>query len=463
MPQGRFRVVVNGFRVNKQTYDHVLNVDGWADEDFIQVIIRHCRSDGTVIYTTTPRTPVMGDVNNLPGRIQAGSATSLGGLKTGDAYPQEPPHIRTLPVTPERNWPPFSVWEGNLTAGEDVVFITPSAWEVDDGKGLLQRFIEGQKSIDDQFGMKAKEIFGQVLPAWKWIFDAVSLGIQTQAAILQHTGDPGDRPIGMTRNPDPNGLKYIFDPPVIVLTYDSAKLLTQTSSMGVPGLLTLPYHDDASLGDGDYTLYLQVEEVTPPAPDQWQHVGHANDVAAMTAVDNRLVCATGDGGLWMREPQLFNIDWLRVGHANGLTAMAALNGELWCTTTDNGLHVRPPVPFEVPWSRVGHANNVVGLTGGSDGQLYCATTANQLWMRPPDHADVNWTVIGEGNNVTAMTASNDQLLAAADGRIWRRPAGTAPGPWNEAGATPGQVRGLAVGGGRLWAATADNRLWTREL
>ncbi|WP_369264647.1 matrixin family metalloprotease [Streptomyces sp. R35] len=34
----------------------------------------------------------------------------------------------------------------------------------------------------------------------------------------------------------------------------------------------------------------------------WQRIGHANDVAAMTALNNKLYCATRDNSLWMRDP-----------------------------------------------------------------------------------------------------------------------------------------------------------------
>jgi hypothetical protein len=196
--------------------------------------------------------------------VQAGTASALGGLKTNDAFPQDPPYLRNIPLSPQRDWPPFTVWEQDLEQGQDVLFITPSIWEWDSGKGLLQRFLDAQKSIDDQFGKKAKDVFGGAFPAYKWVFDAVSLGIQTTAGYVESAGDAGDRPIGMTRNPDPAGAKFVFTPSVIMLTYDSAKQLTQTNSLGVPGLLSIPFHDDPDLGDGFYTLYVQVEEVAPP-------------------------------------------------------------------------------------------------------------------------------------------------------------------------------------------------------
>jgi hypothetical protein len=165
----------------------------------------------------------------------------------------------------------------------------------------------------------------------------------------------------------------------------------------------------------------------------------------------------------MREPAEIDIDWLRVGHANGLTAMATLNDELWCTTKDNRLHVRHPVPFEVPWTEVGHANDVVGLAGGNDGQLYAATTSDQLWVRPPDRTDINWAPVGTANHVTAMATSGGDLLAAADGRLWRRPIASPTDLWTDVGPIPGQVRGLAALGNHLWAATTDHRLWIRTL
>jgi hypothetical protein len=74
----------------------------------------------------------------------------------------------------------------------------------------------------------------------------------------------------------------------------------------------------------------------------WQDIGHANGVVGMTALNNKLFCATNNNRLWTRDPVLFEVNWQDIGHANGVVGMATLNGKLFCATSNNRLWARDP-------------------------------------------------------------------------------------------------------------------------
>ncbi len=465
MPRARFRVVVNGFRVLAETWDDVLEFDGKRDEVLVSVSVKEATRDGQIVFQSNPVSPVMGDVNNLSGRILAGTASALGGLKTGDTFPGPTPQVRSIPLAAGRDYPPFSVWEGVLEQGGNVVFVAPTIWEWDPGGNLFDGWLQWHQRTDAQFGQKAKEIFTKPWPATSWIFDAVSLGIQT-AATMTGVGGPvgssGTRPIGMQQDAGASGT-FTFNPYVMTLTYETAKALVAHAELGIPGLITIHYPEHPYFR-GDYALYVQVEEVEDGTADAWEHVGHANGVAGMTALGGKLYCATTASVLWMREPLAQDVNWTPIGHANGVVALASLDGKLYCATGDNGLHVREALPFDVVWNRIGHANGVVGLAG-TDGHLYCATNQNELWMRDPLPHDINWTRIGHANQVTAMTATSGSLYCATqDGRLWRRSLDAHDVAWQAIGRAPvGSVSGLAIVDGHLWASTRDNRLWRKPI
>jgi len=114
----------------------------------------------------------------------------------------------------------------------------------------------------------------------------------------------------------------------------------------------------------------------------WVHIGHANDVVAMAAINGKLFAATKDNLLWWRSPVGQNVNWVHIGHANDVVAMAAINGKLFAATKDNRLWWRNPVGQNVNWVHIGHANDVVAMTA-INGKLFAATKDNRLWWRDP--------------------------------------------------------------------------------
>jgi hypothetical protein len=83
--------------------------------------------------------------------------------------------------------------------------------------------------------------------------------------------------------------------------------------------------------------------VWPWAGRNWDHIGHANDVVAMAAINGKLFAATSDNRLWWRDPVGTNVNWDHIGHANDVVAMAAINGKLFAATSDNRLWWRDPI------------------------------------------------------------------------------------------------------------------------
>lgn len=277
MSTGKYYVSVNGFRCNRQSWDDAFNWDGKADEVFIAVGYKTVNKTGTILESRNPEaTPVMGDTWNQSNRIQAGSASNRGGIITGDAYPTMAPWVRSRPLDDTMDWPPYTIWEGALTQGEDVIFITPTIWEWDPGTSFWDTLLAWHVAIDAEFGQRAKDVFAGRWPVTGWFFDAISLGLQT-AGTLQGIwgglGRSGNRPIGIQRDPNNPGSNdaVVFNPQFLMLTYDTAEWLTNTNPSGKGnGIISYRYVDDNYLA-GDYSLYLQVEKSpgspTDPYPD----------------------------------------------------------------------------------------------------------------------------------------------------------------------------------------------------
>lgn len=276
MRRARYQVTINGFHVNRETYDDLLEFDGKRDEVFAQWANTKIDADGQVVYSSTGRTPTMGDVNNLPGRINAGTASTMGGLRTGDSFPHDMPwlkrrdfeikHPAFLNLPPvvikyeprlDRPVPPLVLWEGDLTEKETLV-VVPMLWEFDQGPGLLQRFINWHAAIDAEFGDRAKTLFGS-LPAVGVVFDAVQLGIDTAQFLTTVTGTSGSRPIGMKLAA---GTKHTYEPKILVLSVDRIEEFLADNPTGKgSGVGMIQLDDETEDLQGKYDLYWQVERI----------------------------------------------------------------------------------------------------------------------------------------------------------------------------------------------------------
>jgi hypothetical protein len=220
--------------------------------------------DETVLDGDQPASVQLGDTNGWPGRVAAGSASAVGGLRSGDSFPHSPPYVRQREPTPAQPYPPWIIWEGDLVQGDHALAITPSLWEWDGGMDAFHDWVA--------WALKATGVVKEEVKKYTkggTVADSVIGSIEAGfglALSLQEDGVLGqakDRPIGMVESsPATDPRTYVFDPKTLVLNYDRAEALLRTSLLGVPGLRAFRFTDDPRLR-GDYTLYLRVERLGP--------------------------------------------------------------------------------------------------------------------------------------------------------------------------------------------------------
>ncbi|SEA62793.1 hypothetical protein [Nitrosospira multiformis] len=262
MAISRYRATINGFWCRNETWDDAFEWDGKRDEIFISVNTKTADKNGNILLNFNSESELMGDTWNLPNRVQVGSASDRGGIVTGDKYPSATPWLRGEPNSGLRA-PPYTIWEGELKPGEDIVLLTPTIWEWDPGEGFWDGWLAWQVGVDTKYGQRAKDIFSKIWPVTSPIFDAVSLGIQTVgtlAGLWSPLGKSMRRPIGTKRDPN-NADGYLFNPTTIALNSETAEYLVTHDLQGLGnGIAELLFEDDPYLR-GVYSLYFQIEKL----------------------------------------------------------------------------------------------------------------------------------------------------------------------------------------------------------
>jgi len=246
-----FRVSLNGFTVNNESDDDVLESDGRRDEVFVTGDVGLVDRMGHIVYERPIRSVVMGDADDagmhsgMP-RIRAGRGSDQGGLRTGDSFPdQRLPWARF--VEPRRGRLPLLLWEGRLTRGENIAVIVPLVWEWDSSDESSAERVWRITNIR-WFERSAPELL-RLLAEWPSgrlpVFQRSNITFDSSA---------GNRPIGMRSDEG----QFFIVPQALVLSYDSAMEAVRSSytASGV-GVVQIRYTD--SNDHGDYTLYLQVE------------------------------------------------------------------------------------------------------------------------------------------------------------------------------------------------------------
>ncbi|HEU4827651.1 MAG TPA: hypothetical protein VFT04_00515, partial [Gemmatimonadales bacterium] len=132
--KGVYRITATGIRVDHETTDNPLEIDGKRDEVLVrakgEVFLGGQSVPGSGFFVESK---VHGDRNAVAWsnatsptvRIKAGTASLLGGLKTGDEHRSPagtPPNTISFPLI---------IWEGSLRDVGERVVIVPTVWEVD--------------------------------------------------------------------------------------------------------------------------------------------------------------------------------------------------------------------------------------------------------------------------------------------------------------------------------------------
>jgi hypothetical protein len=132
---GRYRVVIQGVAVAKETVDG--DKDGKGDEIYVAAaFVLWDRRDGHIISVPDViRTTEYGDIGGKnSGRIQAGTASRQGGLWSrngGDYAPAGFTPSSTSTAGAAAGKLPLLVFEGGLSDGVEALLIAPSIWETD--------------------------------------------------------------------------------------------------------------------------------------------------------------------------------------------------------------------------------------------------------------------------------------------------------------------------------------------
>ena len=249
---GKFRVLVTGFVVHGATRDDPLELDGKGDEVYVSAMSRDTYGSPPVDRYVASKT--YGDVNSQHGRVQAGSASSKGGLRAGDHVPADPTSAAGSVSDFEL---PLLAWQGTLVRGKTTVIIAPILWE------------------SDNKPKHARDLYSQPL---NWllpdsIIHAPRQGVSTlrvagsrSRSLDQTVESKADRPLGTTlwfggmlrdkESLSSYGLQFI------ALDLETAERLASLDG----GIVKLRYRDGTADFDsykdrvtGDYTLYLRVE------------------------------------------------------------------------------------------------------------------------------------------------------------------------------------------------------------
>jgi hypothetical protein len=243
-----FRVVLTGFTANHQTADHVLQADGKGDEVYVASEAWFFGEGGRLVGRQQRKTPVLGDVNNQPGRVQAGSLSEAGGIGTGNSVPSlEPSRLQGEPQLARL---PLLLWQGELVDHQSTVVIVPTIWEWDSGAGELPRawgdYVRAQLALGRQVVAAPQAVREPPLQ---------------QLAPFRLTTRDGDRPIGFNRPAAGDAdQQLVIRPQALVLDY---RVATWAAGRPVQVRYSEPNQD---VLDGDYTLFLAIERTGACAP-----------------------------------------------------------------------------------------------------------------------------------------------------------------------------------------------------
>ncbi len=234
---GRFNVVVTGFTVNNQTDDDPWQSDGKGDEVFVSVAVASKSASGTT--TTLFESPDFGDTNGQPGRVLAGSASSLGGLLTGNTVSFNGSQVMLL-------------FTGTIAEKESAVLVVPTIWEVDNNRSFYGSWVT---LASPPTGKLHSAVIETGKPALDFGFTPRSLedllpnsSLQIAPAMMSGV----DRPVRLS----PWGSGAYFYPLALTFNWLAVKHMKAGSSQSIPVRLT------DGVGKGDYTLHLRIDRTS---------------------------------------------------------------------------------------------------------------------------------------------------------------------------------------------------------
>lgn len=194
----------------------------------------------------------MGDINDKAGRIQAGTRSEKGGIKTGDEFPSnrfEKPNVIAEIKPDTRPDLPFVVWEGELIDGKPGLEIEVSIWEDDEGGAKTwEEVLKVLNAPIVKDRLKNVEVHKSKDGSTSFAIDLSGVG----ELLPKIFGIANDRPIGVPKTKS--------------ITYSSAKQIALLpSKAGIPaGVIAVSFKDSEEpkhSNQGEYELWLQVKHI----------------------------------------------------------------------------------------------------------------------------------------------------------------------------------------------------------
>jgi hypothetical protein len=188
----RYRVTLNGITVQRQTYDHALEIDGKGDEIYVAAYVAVIDTGAaSMVDHWVVRSREMGDQNGFPGRVRLGMASGKGGIRTGNRHPLPSPFRRVGALAADSL--PMVLWEGSLVPGRSAVVLAPTVWEWDDNPELFGYWVVSRGALIDR--LTQPELLLGILANRSW--GPVELGSPGLLVQTNMFGDVRDRPIGL--------------------------------------------------------------------------------------------------------------------------------------------------------------------------------------------------------------------------------------------------------------------------
>lgn len=266
----RFRVMLTGFRVNQET-----NAGTFGEHNAVYaaaaVEVLNRQSNFAVLQPgVMVRSRVHGDTNRDAARIRAGSASPTGGLLAGDSVPGSPATAGTMP--PSTTSFPLVLWEGPLTYGREAVIIRPTLWVSSGGQQAFDVWagMATSQTPDRSGGRTIREALLTFYGGMASRAELSSRGTTMLTCFMDPVNISGsacavgrDRPIGVTQAdfvPEYNGWRDL----IFVITREAVEkvLASPYQAAGMPaGVIPIELVDNGPSWNGNYTLYLQVQQI----------------------------------------------------------------------------------------------------------------------------------------------------------------------------------------------------------
>jgi hypothetical protein len=286
---GKYRISIAGFQAHHETFDNQASLDGRGDEVYAAAIVTRWFKAYPSAGATSPiviKSDVYGDSNGST-RVPAGHASAQGGLLGGDVVPagwgpgQAPSASRTAGRFP------LTIWEGELSDGNDNLAIHPTLWEFDgntEAYDVWARNTSGWSASANYFNQDVLKpamswrrtqsiIFQWAAPLTVDSADVFSIDIPKHSPEELSAGK--DRPIGLDAYLWARDAQNIYDYSRIFwvdqqLSLNHGNIEAFLDGPPAPGLargmiamrLTdSDTHSPESRLDGDYTLFLYIERL----------------------------------------------------------------------------------------------------------------------------------------------------------------------------------------------------------